>query len=1070
MNMKRIILFMVLVIGVTYAAIAQIKPILGRITDKDGKPIEGATIKVKGKQGGTAANADGSFTVSAKSGDLLVISSIGYEEVTVKVTSSATIKVSLTTKPTEASSEVVVTAYGIKRQSKEIGYSTQKVNADELTQAHVTNAATGLTGKVSGLQIQTTNNGVNPDVRINLRGNRSITGNNQALLVVDGAIVPTAYLASINPDDIDNITIVKGSEGSVLYGPDGSNGVLVLTTKKDTKGKLNVKYSSNIQFENVSVMPDLQNEYGSYGGEGGAYIDAVTGKTKYVPYENQSYGPKYDGSMVPLGTPKRMYRADGTYYDSTLFVKYAPIKNAKRDFWNKGFTAQNNISFSGGDEKSSVFVGLQNMYTEGVVPNDTYKKNSANINGARDFGNFKIEYSVAYTQSNSNTAGPSFFQSRPLYFAVLNTPAHVDLRWFQNTSDKNSFGNVNNYFNAYYTNPWWQINNSRITDRDEYLIGNINASLKITSWLDASYRISYTSHENLFKSTSNAVQFSAYEISDPYKVSNLASSVKKSNASMNEGNVFGSKITGDLLITASKKFHNISTKLIVGQNFQSDYAKWLGIGASALNFSTNYNISTRIGEASAYENDFQRNIEGAFADATLGYNGYLFFHGAYRRSWYSTLSPANRDFGFGGGDISFVLSDAFPNLFKNDIINFLKVRVSHGVTGQVNLDNNSPFGTYNLQNVFNTANGFPYGNTSGFSLNTTNNNANIKPEKTTETEAGFELGLLNNRINLQGAIYKQNTTNQTLSSQVSWSTGYNSTLINEGETQNIGVESDVKFTPLLNTKSGFRWDLGVNFSYIFNKVVSLPGNADIFLGNSSYAIVGKAFPNLKVYDWNRDPATGKVIVNADGDPTRSSSLVNVGSAFNPYRLGFNTSISYKNFVLLAVADYRGGGIIFNQVGQDLDFTGVSAHSTYGNREKFVFPNSVINVGTEAAPVYKANTNRTISNVYTFWTTKINGVGTPYVTSASFWKLREVSLSYKISSKVLGYTKVVKGATVSLFGRNLLTFRPKENIWTDPEFNDNATNAYGQSFNDAGYTSVSQTPPTRFWGFNLALNF
>ncbi len=1061
---------MVMVVGLSAAAIAQLKPISGKVTDKDGRPIEGASVKVKGKQGGTAANAEGSFTVTAKPGDVLVISSIGFEDVIVKVGAAGTIKVSLTPKAQEASSEVVVTAYGIKRQAKEVGYSTQKINAEELTQAHVTNAATGLTGKVSGLQIQTTNNGVNPDVKINLRGNRSILGNNQALLVVDGAIVPSAYLSSINPDDIDNFQIIKGSAGSVLYGSDGSNGVLVVTTKKDTKGKLVVKYSSNIQFERVSIMPDLQTDYGSYGGEGGSYIDALTGKAKYVPFENQSFGPKYDGSMVALGTPKRIYRADGSFFDSTLMRKYSGLKNAKRDFWHKGFTTQNNVSLAGGDEKSSVFVGLQNVYTEGVVPNDMYKRNNGNINGFRDFGTFKVEYSAAYTQSNVNIAGPGFFQSRPLYFAVLNTPAHIDLRDFQNTSDPNSFGHVNNYFNAYYPNPWWQINNSRITDRDEYLIGNLNFSAKVTDWLDASYRIGYTSHENMYKSTINGVQYSAYEISDPYGVSNLAASVKKTNASMNEGNVFGSKLTGDLLVTAHKKFKDLSTRLILGQNFQSDYLKFLGIGATALNFNDFYNIGTRIGNPTAFESYFQRNIQGAFADATVGYKGYLFVHGAFRKSWYSNLAPENREFNFGSGDVSFVLSDAFANTFSNSIVNFLKVRVAHGVTGNVSLDNLTPFGAYNVANAFNPAGGFPYGNTSGFSLNTTNNNRNIKPEMTTESEFGVEVGLLKNRINFTGAIYKQNTTNQTLPSQVSWATGFNQTLINQGETQNIGVETDLKFTPLLDTRSGLRWDFGFNFNYIENKVVSLPGGADINLGNVSYAIVGKPYPSLKVYDWNRDAATGKVIVDENGDPSRGSKLVNVGSSFNPYRIGFNTTLSYKGFSLASVVDYRGGGIIFNAIGQDLDFSGISAHSTYGNREKFVFPNSVYDDGTGK---YVSNKTKTISNVYNFWSGNINRVGTPYVTSASFWKLREVSLSYKITDKVLGYTKIIKGATISVFGRNLLTFRPKENIWTDPEFNNDVSkepNDFTQSFNNSGYTTANQTPPTRFWGFNLALNF
>ncbi len=1064
--MKKILLLTVMVVGLFAASIAQTRPITGKVIDKDGKPISGASITVKGTQQGVATEADGTYKINVKASDVLIISAVSFSSQQVKVGNSKTISVSLSNQDAIID-EVVVTAFGIKRQPKEIGYATQKVSGDVLTQGHVTNAATGLTGKVSGLQIQTTNNGVNPTVRINLRGNRSITGNNEALLVVDGAIVPSSYLSSIDPDDIDNITIIKGSEGSTLYGSEGSNGVMVVTTQKgNTRGKLRVKFSSNIQFERVSLMPDLQYDFGSYGGEGKSSggIDPLTGKALYVPYENQSFGPRYDGSTVALGTPKRMYRADGSYYDSTLMVKYSPLRDAKKNFWDKGFTTQNNVSFSGGDEKSSIFVGLQNVYSEGIVPHDMFRKNNARVAGSRDFDKFKIEYSVSYTQSDVNTAGPGFFQSRPLYFAVLNTPAHVDLRWFQNTTDLNSFGNANNYFNAYYPNPWWQINNSRITGRDEYLIGNISAALKVTDWMDASYRIGYTSHEDLYKTTSNGVDYSLYEQGDPYGVSNLASSVKHTNPSMNEGNVFNSKLTGDLLVTLHKKFNQISTKLILGQNFQSDYMKFLGIGATALNFNNFFNIGTRVGSPTAYENDFQRNTEGSFAEATIGYKGYLFGRAAYRHSHYSTVSDP---FSYGGADLSFIASDAFPKLFEGKFLDFVKVRASYGVTGQVNLDNISPFGAYNLQNTFATASNFPFGNTSGFATSYTLNNKGIKDERTTEIEVGAELGFLKNRINLQGAIYKSNTTNQTLSSQVSGATGYGTTLINNGETQNIGVESDLRFTPLLSTKDGFRWDIGINFNYIFNKVVALPGNADIFLGNSSYAIVGKAFPSLKVYDWARDAATGKVIVDDNGDPSRGSSLINVGSAFNPYRLGINTSLSYKNFTLAAVADYRGGGVIFNGIGQDLDFSGISAHSTYGNREKFVFPNSVY---ADATGKYVANNNRTISNVYNFWSGNINRIGTPYVTSASFWKLRELSLSYKLPEKLITASKYLKAATISVFGRNLLTFRPKDNIWTDPEFNDNATNAYGQSFNDAGFTSVNQTPPTRFWGFNIAVTF
>lgn len=1058
--MRKILTLLVIVVC-SIVANAQTRIISGRVTDQAGAAVPSASVVVKGTRTGVSATANGDFKINVKTGDILVITAVNFTTVDVKVGSQNTISAVLIAKETQID-EVVVTALGVKKSTKELGYATQKINSQELIQAHVTNVASGLTGKVSGLQIQTTNNGVDPSIRINLRGNRSILGNNQALLVVDGAIVPSGFLSSINADDIESINVLKGVAASTLYGSDGSNGVLVVTTKKAVKGKLQVKFSSNIQFENLSIMPDLQTDYGSYGGEGGQYIDPVTGKVNYVPFENQSFGPRYDGSMVALGTPKRMYRPDGTFYDSTLMVPYTGLKDAKRKFWSTGLTTQNDLSVSSGDDKGGFFLGLQNVYNTGIVPGDNSYRNSVRINGFREYDQFKVEYSVGYTQTEKDLVGAGFFQSRPLYFAVLNTPAHVDLRQFQDTWSVNSFGNVNNYFNAYYPNPWWQINNARTKTRKEALIANLNASLKLTNWLDASYRLGYTSTAQLFKSTTNGVQYSAYEITDPYGVSNLASSVKKTNASESDGTSFQSKITGDLLVTIHKTFKNFSPKLLLGHSIQMDYYNALGASASALTFNNFYNIGTRLGNPTVNQGVFERNIQGAFADGSVGFKNYLFLHGAYRNSWYSTLPASNRRFSYGGADISFILSDAIPTLFTNKLLNFAKIRASYGSTGQLSLDNLSTFGTYLTSNTFATAGGFPYGNVAGYALSTTNNNPNIKDERTSEIELGIELGFLKNRINLQGAIYKQKTKNQTLPSQVSWATGFSSNLINDGTTQNVGVEADLKLTPILTNK-GLRWDIGFNFNYIQNKVVALPGGADVSLGNSSYAIVGYAFPSLKVYDWNRDPITNKVIVDENGDPSRSSTIKQVGSAYAPYRVGVTSSLSYKGLSLSLVADYRGGGIIFNQIGQDLDFSGISAHSTYGNREKFVFPNSVYDDGT-ATGKYVTNSSRTISNVYNFWSGNINRIGTPYVTSNSFWKLRELALNYSIPSKILSKTKVIKGATIGMFGRNLLTWRPKENIWTDPEFNDNAAN------NDAGFTSANQTPPTRFWGFNLSLNF
>ena len=1039
------------------SSFAQGRKISGRVVDDKGDPVPFATIRLKDSKKGVSADEGGAFNLTVNPGNILLISATGFspKEQTLKNEDNVTITLN---KTSDELVSVVVTAFGIKRAPKELGYSTQRLSASEINQGHVTNVANGLTGKVSGLSIQTQNNGVNPDLRINLRGNRSLLGNNQALIVIDGAISTTGFLASLNPLDVESINVLKGPAASSLYGSDGANGVLIVTTKHHGTpgGKPIIHIGSTLQFESVSVMPDLQSEFGSYGGET-TQIDPVTGKPYYVPYENQSFGPRYDGSMVALGTPHRYY-INGVPHDTTLLVPYVGLKNAKRKFWDRGVTSQNDVSISMGDEKSSLYIGMQSVSTKGVVPNDAAQRYTARINGSRLYNNLKIDYSFNYAQRYIDQVGPGFFQNRPLYFAVLNTPAHVDLRRFQNT-ESDYFSMIDNYFNAYYPNPWWQINNSRKKYRYEDLISNINVAYKFTPWLDASYRLAYTSTEVLGKWTRKGVQYSAYEISDPYSVSNMGSQVVRANATEKDTSTFVSRLSGDLLVNLHKNFNNISTKLILGHSVIMDYRRNMQISATALNFDDFFNIGSRVGEATVSESLFRRNIQAAFGDATVGYKGFLFFHGDYRSSWYSTLPVSNRRFAYGGGDVSLVLSDAFPHLFQG-AMSFGKIRASYAIAGQLSTDNLSPYGAYLSTNTFNATDGFPFGSVSAFTLSRTNNNPNLKDERTRETELGLELGFLRNRINFGASVYKQKTNNQTLPAATSNATGYNATLINNGETENLGIETDLRFTPLVSAHSGLRWDVGINFNYIKNRVTSLP-TGNVFLGGNSYAVIGQAFPYLRVTDWVRDPKTGKVIVNANGDPTQAADLVNVGSNFAPYRLGINTTLSYKGFIFALTADYRGGNVIFNEIGQDMDFSGISAHSTYGNRERFIFPNSVYDDGTGK---YVPNTNRTISNVYNFWAGTINNIGTPYVTSASYWKLREVSISYDLPASLIRKIKFVKGINVGAFGRNLLTWRPKENIWTDPEFNDNLAN------NDGGTTSVNQTPPTKFYGLNLNLTF
>jgi outer membrane receptor protein involved in Fe transport len=369
-----------------------------------------------------------------------------------------------------------------------------------------------------------------------------------------------------------------------------------------------------------------------------------------------------------------------------------------------------------------------------------------------------------------------------------------------------------------------------------------------------------------------------------------------------------------------------------------------------------------------------------------------------------------------------------------------------------------------LESVFNAAGGFPYGNVAGFTLGDNFANPDIRPEFTNEKEVGLELGFLDNRINFQGAYYHTTTNNQTIPISISSTTGGTSATINSGVMTNEGIELDLKFTPVFNTRNGLRWDFGINYTHINNKVKSIAeGLNEVNVGGNAYAIVGQSYPTIKVNDWLRDSATNQVIVDAKtGYPTLDNSGPKAFGAGNPpHKIGLVTTLSWKGVTLSAVADYRAGAVIYNDLGQDLDFTGISWYSTQSGRQRFVIPNTVYK---DASGKYVQNTNVTTqSGNENFWASTWNQAESPYLNSADFWKLRELAINYELPRSVIGNVKWIKGINFGIVGRNLFMWKAKENVWTDPEFATSNSNA-------VGFTNINQTPPTRIFGANLTVNF
>jgi TonB-linked SusC/RagA family outer membrane protein len=1063
---------------------AQTKTTTGRITDQQGQPVPFATVLIKGSRTAASADADGVFSIKTKSGDVLVISGAGMAAKEVAVTGSGPVNVQVSRKESSMT-EVVVTALGIQRQAKELGYSTAKVTGKELTQAKPISAVNGLTGKVSGLQINTTNNGVFAPTRVTLRGNRSLTGNNQPLIIVDGAIYYND-LNTINADDITDITVLKGSSASAVYGSDASNGVILVTTKKGVRGKPQLTFASTVQMESVAYMPKFQSRFGANGGE--YFVNDFNDYRTMVPYENQAYGPEFHtGVNVPIGR----VQPDGSY----LSVPYVSNPNQKRDFFDKSFTTQNSFSYAAGDDNSRFYLSAQDINTKGVMPGDIGRRDAFRVAGSRNYGIFSADYTLAYTYKYTNVTNQT-----TVYDNLLNTPSDVPLSQLKDWQH-NKFATINGYFNDYYDNPYWTIGNQRYKTKDNSLSGNMHLQLKPLSWLTVSYRLALTNLSRKYDATVADKTYTNYAIKNPIiyysnPAGNGVDTVTNEGTKYNAGH--GSQatyytysysnflVTSDFLVSFD---HNINKdfnfRATLGTTYIDNQINNTYINAGSLFFPV-YNVNNLTGSAglggtanTSSQTNYTEEARrlGFFGEGTLGYKNFAFLHGSYRTDIDSRLSKDNRYIPYYDIDGSLVVSDMIPSIGNGKVVNFIKLRAAHSLTGNVSaLASGSPYiadGAYKTVASLTSANsttagyivGFPYNGLGGFQLNTTIANPNIKPEKVTENEIGLEMSFLQNRISLVSAIYQSKLRDGIVFATIPNSSGFTQALVNAANTRNRGIEAEVKGTVLKN--ANLTWKLGINYTYNESKVISINGGQKSLglgtngnLNTNAYAVVGQPFPVVEAYDWTRD-SLGHVIVDAvSGNPTRNANLKIMGQATPKHILGFTSTVVYKNWTFSATADYRAGYKILNQLGSSMDFSGNGYVSALTGRQRFVFPNSVILQGGK----YVTNTNVTVSDAsFNFWPSLYNSVNANYVTSAAAWKLREVAVSYDFPRKWIAPTRIVQHATLTVSGRNLLMIRPKSNIWTDPEYSEDTSNAVGR-------TGEGQTPPTRIVSASLAIQF
>ncbi|WP_025144692.1 SusC/RagA family TonB-linked outer membrane protein [Pedobacter jeongneungensis] len=1015
---------------------AQERTVTGVVSAKeDGLPLPGVSVKVKGTNNGVTTGANGVYSIKVSSGvQTLVFTFIGYKTREQNV-NAKNLDITLES-DVNSLDEVVIAAGGIKRTAREQGYASTRIDNESLTAGKSPTIAGGLVGKVPGLQINAVGSGVNPSYRLVLRGNRSITGNNQALIVLDGAVVPNAILGNLNPDDIDDITVLNGASGAALYGSDASNGALIITTKKGKIGTPVIKVANTTVLEQVSYYPLLQNRFGS-GSTSGAQV--------YDPIENQQYGPAFDGTLRAIGRVTESGAQQYTPYSAT---------DDKYDFWKTGVSNQTDFSISSADEKSSTYLSAQYLDGSGTTPKDKYTRAAIRFNGSRNFSKrFTANYNASYTQNKYDITSVT----STVYDNLLNTPAQIPLLSYSNWQDATGWGNPDSYYNDYYKNPYWSIDNYRQNTTNDYLTGLLELKYKAADWLDFTYRAAISNRYYRNKNSTTGYNYTQYTLDHSAKT-NQSSGV--SDEMLNTSN-----FSTDFFANIKKDVKDFSFNALLGTSLKSYVYKDLNASGSGLQVSELYNLGNITGTPSAGEANYNTRQYGVWADVTVGYKKYLYVHVTGRNDWVSVLAPANRSFFYPAADVSFIPTDAFSFLKNSKVIDYLKIRAGVSKVGNVNVGNTTNGGAYSLQSTFDSQTGYGYG--TGYTPNNTLVSNNLKPEITTGYEGGVDFRLFKGLVDGTVTYYNTSSTGQAITAGVPVTTGYNYYLLNTGELTNEGLETALHFTPI--RKGDWKLTLGGNYTYNNNKLVSLSNDLTrIGVSNSStiFGQVGSVYPVIIGSDYIRD-SEGRVVVDKNtGYPVGKTEGNILGNTIPKNRLGLDFQLSYKSLTLSGLFEYRSNYVQYSTAGSTYDFSGSSARSAYYNREKFVFPNS--SYYDSASGTYVANNSVTVSDGGAgFWTSSslYSSVTSNYVYSGNYWKLRELALAYKLPSSVLRNVKFIKSATISAQGRNLFIWLPKSNEYADPDYSNN-----GSDSNAVGITSLSQTPPTRYYGGTISLTF
>lgn len=1057
---------MMLLLGVFSCLLvnAQVKTVTGRVTSADnGEPMVGVSVSVPGTTVGVNTDGNGRFTLTRlpASAKTLKFSFIGMETQTLPIKS--VMNVALASKD-HVLQGAVVTALGIKRAAKSLGYSATAVKTDEITETRAADIMSGLQGKVAGLSISNSSSDPGSSTSVVIRGFSSLAKSNQPLYVIDGVPFDNTSLTSgdelnhnydfgngvnaVNPDDVEEMTVLKGAAATALYGSRAANGVIMITTKKGKKREkgLGVTYNGGIQWTNIARLVSMQNMFGQgYGGESNAI-------------ENGSWGPRFDG----------VERVWGREYDNSQRVKpYKAIKNNLRDFFDTGVTYNNSISFDGATDKSDYFVSLSNVNNNGIYPTnaDSYNKYTFSANGSFKATN-KLTFSSSLSYSYQKNKFVSTGQGLNPIYAAYNVPRDISLTSQKDLS--NPFNTPGYYYTPYNaTNPYYILHNYLDQDEQDRVWGKFQADYNIFDFLKFTYRIGLDHYDN--KSRNGIPNMAALFEGTPNYDDNSEISGQNGWVATNDRRAreinqdfmlnFSKPINDEFNINATAGFNTFERKLTVA-----------GQSNTGLDIPTWFNVSNSGNQPSITDAKYHRRLTGLYGQVEGSWKDMLYVMISGRNDWSSTLPKKNRSYFYPGTTVSFIFTELLPEDVR-DIISFGKVRAAWGKTG-------SDASWYRVNTVYTQAGAdgsgfgeikFPISGHNAFTLSNVMGNSNLKPEMTTEAEIGLNMAFLHNRVSFDFSYYNRATKNQTLSMNLDNATGFGSRNINLGKITNKGVELLIEGTPI-KTRD-WQWDLSWNFAHNSSKVVSLPeevGDEVTIYGFSGgtglYAVKGKPLGTYKAQRLERDPE-GHIVVNPNtGLPVKANEFTYCGNMNPKYTMGFGTTLRWKDISLSANLDIRHGGKMYSRTKGVTFFTGIAKQTIYNDRNPFIVPNSVNKVtGDDGTVSYVENTTPlTYDYIQSYWADLYDCDASDLV-SRSYVKLRNVAITWNIPSKWIDKTPLT-GAAISFFGRNLLMWTPKSNTFVDPEATSFGNDLAGQ-FGEYGVN-----PSTRTFGFNVKISF